>query len=523
MTGALPEVASSHQQAPAPRYTHRQILEILSGLILALFVSSLSATVVGTALPTIVGELGGQDKLAWVASATLLTTTASTPLWGKVSDLLGRKRVFQAAIVVFVVASALAGLSQNMGQLIVARALQGIGAGGLQALSQAIIADIVSPRERGRYSGYMGASFGLATVAGPLLGGFLVGADWLGGWRACFYVGVPIAIVAFAVIQKVLNLPARPKSGVSVDYLGAALITGGVTSVLLMLSLGGKEFAWNSPWTFGLGGLAVVMLVGAVWQERRAPDPIIPPRLFSQRTVVLANAASFMVGFAMFGAMIYLPLYLQIVKGESPTAAGLLTLPLVLGLLSASISSGQIIVRRGRWKLFPVIGMLLVAGGLFLFSQLAVHTPLPVAALYMLVLGLGIGLTMQVLVLAVQNTVTRTDIGIGTSTATFFRSMGGAVGVAVFGTILNNRLSDVIPGLIQQRKVPVTSGSDFGALLGSPEAVRHLPPALHQVVVDGFADSLQVVFLAGLPVALVGWVAVLFLREVPLRTSVGGD
>lgn len=519
MTTAAPK-DSARPARPAAPPDHKQIVKILTGLVLALFVSSLSATVVATALPTIVGQLGGQDKLAWVISATLLTTTASTPLWGKMSDLYGRKPLFMLSIVVFVVASALAGLSQNIEQLIAARALQGVGAGGLQALTQAIMADIVSPRERGRYSGYLGSSFGMATVAGPLIGGFLVDSG-NSGWRWCFYVGIPIAVIALVVVQRTLHLP-KSRREVKVDYWGAATLTGSVTALLLLLSLGGKEFDWMSGVTAVLACVAALLLACAVLVERRVPEPILPPRLFRQRTFVLTGIAGFFVGIAMFGALSYLPLYLQIVKGESATVSGLLTVPLIVGLLTASIGSGQLITRLGRWKVFPFVGLLLVACGLYLLSRLHVRTPLAVTGCYMVVLGLGIGMTMQVLVLAVQNTVTRQDIGVATSASSFFRSMGGAVGVAVFGAILNNRLTDLLPRLLAQRHVQVPQGGSGGlsALLGSPQELKKFPAPLLDVIREGFTESLHVVFLVGVPLAILGWIAVTLVREVPLRTHV---
>jgi EmrB/QacA subfamily drug resistance transporter len=510
--------ATATDEAPGPQFSHKQIVEILWGLLLALFVSSLSATVVATALPTIVGDLGGQDKLAWVVSATLLTTTVSTPLWGKLSDLWGRKRLFKAAIVVFVVASALAGLSQNMGQLIGARALQGVGAGGLQALTQAIMGDIVSPRERGRYSGYLGASFGLATVAGPLLGGFLVDGP---GWRWCFYVGIPVAAVALVVIERVLKLPVVRREA-KVDWAGAALITGSASALLLLLSLGGQEFAWSSTWTWALGALSVVLAALAVAVERRVAEPILPPRLFRSRTFVLTGVASLFVGVAMFGGMTYLPQYLQVVKGASPTVSGLLTLPLVAALLVASIGSGKVITRTGRWKAFPLVGLLLVALGLFLFSRLHAGTALPVTCGYMAVLGLGLGMTMQVLILAVQNTTPMRDMGIATSAASFFRSMGGSVGVAMFGAILTSRLTAALPRLLAAHHVPASGGSALSHL-GTPQAIGALPEPVRSVVREAFTIGLDRVFLVAAPLAVLGFLVVLMVKEVPLRTRAGHD
>jgi EmrB/QacA subfamily drug resistance transporter len=509
---ALPATGTDPSPPPLP---HRRILEIVWALVLCLFVSSLSATVVGTALPTIVGDLGGQDQLAWVASATLLTTTVSTPLWGKLSDLFGRKPLLFYGIGVFVVTSALAGLAQTMGQLIGARALQGIGAGGIVALSQAIMADIVAPRERGRYTGYLGASFGVATVAGPLIGGFLVDGP---GWRWCFYVGIPIAAVAAVVLQR--TLAVTPKRGeVRIDWLGATFITTSATSLLLMLSLAGIEFAWASWWTVGLSALSLLSLVAAVLVERRAVEPILPPRLFQVPTFRLAGiVASFLVGVAMFGAMIYLPQYLQVVRGKSPTESGLLTLPLVIAMLVVSFVTGRAVTRWGRWKVFPLIGLPLMGVGAFLLSRLGSDTGMVYASVAMVAFGGGLGFTMQMLILAVQNTVEQRDLGIATSSATFFRSMGGAVGVAVFGAILSSRLSTEIPRLLAERGIRPPSGS-LSDQLGTPDEIGLLPEALRSVVRDGFSSGLDSIYLMVIPLVLIGFVAVLGIRETPLRSS----
>jgi EmrB/QacA subfamily drug resistance transporter len=500
--------------APEVELTHREILVVMSGLMLGMLVAALGQTVVATALPTIVGELGGQDQLAWVVSATLLTSTASTPLWGKLSDLYGRRPLFQAAIVVFLLGSVLCGLSQTMAQLIGFRAVQGLGIGGLMALSQAIIGDIVSPRERGRYQGYIGSVFGVASVAGPLIGGFLVDGP---GWRWCFYVGVPIGIAAYAVTSRVLTMPFTRRDH-QIDYVGAALIVGGVSLLLLLLSLGGTEFEWGSAEIAGMAVGSVVLLALAVVQERRAAEPIIPPRLFRIPTFRITSLAGFIVGVAMFGAIVYLPQYLQIVKGQSPTRSGLLTIPLMIGLMAMSIGSGRMITKTGRYKVFPVVGLIVVAVGLGLFSLLGVDTPLPVAGAYMLVLGAGLGMVMQVLVLAVQNAVEHRDLGTATSAATFFRSMGGALGVAVFGALLSDRLGRYIPERLAA--AGVEAGAGRSDLLGTPDAIAALPGPVRDAVLGGFADSLSDLYTIAIPIALVGFVVVLFLPELPLRTSV---
>ncbi len=500
-----------------PELSHREILAVLSGLMLGMLVAALGQTVVATALPTIVGELGGQDQLAWVVSATLLTSTASTPLWGKISDLYGRKPLFQIAIGVFLVGSVLCGLSQSMAQLIGFRAVQGLGIGGLMALSQAVIGDIVPPRQRGRYQGYMGSVFGLASVGGPLIGGFLVDGP---GWRWCFYVGVPIGVAAFVVTSRVLPLDLTRRSH-QIDYLGAALIVGGVSALLIVLSLGGRELAWTAPGTIGLVVTSAALLGLAVLQERRAPEPIIPPRLFAIPTFRITSIVGFIVGMAMFGAIVYLPQYLQIVKGQSPTRSGLLTVPLMVGLVTMSIVSGRVISRTGRYKRFPVAGLPIIAVGLLGFSRFDVDTPLPFAALAMVVLGAGLGMVMQVLVLAAQNAVHQRDLGTATSAATFFRSMGGALGVAVFGSILSNRLAHHIPRRLRAADL-APPGGGTGDLLGTPGAIRDLPAPLRDAVLGGFADSLSDLYLIAVPIAIVGFLVVLLLPELPLRTTLTG-
>ncbi|MGK2868676.1 MAG: MDR family MFS transporter [Mycobacterium sp.] len=498
-----------------PDLTHRQILTVLVGLMLGMLVAALSQTIVATALPTIVGELGGQDQLAWVVSATLLTSTASTPIWGKLSDLYGRKIMFQSAIAIFLVSSLAAGFAQNMGQLVGFRAVMGLGVGGLMALSQAIIGDVVSPRERGRYQGYIGSVFGLSTVAGPLLGGFLV--EHL-SWRWTFWVGIPIGIAALVVTERVLKLPF-PRSRHAIDWLGALFIVAGISALLLMLSLGGKEFAWNSAWTYALTATALVMLAATIWQERRAAEPIMPPRLFANHTFVITSLAGFVVGVAMFGAIIFLPQYLQIVKGESPTASGLLTLPLMVGLLITSIGSGRLITRTGRYKIFPVVGLLVAAVGLTLMGQLSVDTSLWLAGVFMFITGAGIGMVMQVLVLATQNSVPHADLGVATSGATFFRSLGGAMGVAVFGALLTHRLRDTIPAQLKAAGVSPDQMPAGSATQGSPDQIAALPEPIHLAVTTGFAEALQTTFLAAVPFAILGFVILLFLRETPLRET----
>ena len=505
--------ADSGDPAP-PAYAHREIVEVLSALLLALLTAMISATIIGTALPTIVGGLGGQDQLPWVASASLLTMTVSTPLWGKLSDLFGRKLMFQSALVVFVGGSLMSGFTPDIGVLIAGRAIQGLGAGGMYALTQVILGDIVAPRERGRYAGYMGAVFGVATVAGPLLGGFIVDTDWL-GWRWCFFVVVPLAAVAFAVIQKVLRLPPV-KRAARIDWFGAGTVTGAATTVMLLLSLGGKEFAWNSPWTYGLGALSAVLAGLAVLAERHAAEPILPPRLFRNRTFVFGSLASVSAGMSLFAVMIYMPQYLQIAKGMTPTVSGLMSLPMVCGTFIAAIGSGRAVSVTGRWKIFPAVGLLLVAVGMALLSQLDVGSGMLIICVDLAVVGVGLGLCMQILMLAAQNAVQAADMAAATSGVSFFRSLGGAVGVAAFGAILSSRLHDEMAGLLRAAHIRIPGDN---VNLGAPESIARLPAPLPHVVQEALTRAVETVFLVGVPVALAGFLAVLALRETPLRSG----
>ena len=495
--------------------SHRQILEIVWTLLLCLFVASLSTAVVGAALPTIVGELGGQDQLGWVVSATVLTATVSAPLWGKASDLYGRKPLLQAAIALFVTASVLAGLSRSMGALIAARAGQGIGTGGIWALSQAIMADILSPRERGRYAGYFtagGASYAAATLGGPLLGGLLVDGP---GWRWCFVVGTPIAVVASVMLQRTLRLPVVRRE-VRIDWLGAACITASASTVLLLLSLAGKQFAWVSGWTALLGAASAGSLVAAVFVERRAAEPILPPRLFRSPTFCLTGLAGFFAGIALFGVAIYLPQYLQVVRGRSASMSGLLTVPLVLSMLLVSVECGRWITRRGRWKVYPLVGLGLVAVAAGLLSTLRSDTNLAALCAYMVLFGAGLGLTLQVLVLAVMNGCERRDLGIATSCAVFFRSMGGAVGVGLFGAILTSRLSSSIPALLTAHHVEPPPGS-LSSHLGTPAEIAALAEPLRSAVREGFTLGLARAYLIVVPLVLLGLLALVGVKEAPDR------
>ena len=518
MSSGRPGGVAAEDVAPASGgLSHREILVVFSGLMLAMLLAALDQTIVGTALPTIVADLHGLNHLSWVVTAYLLTATTSALLYGKISDLYGRKTIFQAAIVIFLVGSGLSGLSRNMTQLIVFRAVQGLGAGGLMVLAMTIIGDIVSPRERGRYQGYFGAVFGLATVGGPLLGGFIV--DNL-TWRWVFYVNLPVGVVALAVIGIVLRDTVAHHRH-RVDYLGAALVTAGVSALLLVSVWGGQQYAWGSPEIIGTAIAGVVLITAFLLVERSAAEPILPLHLFRNRVFVMSNGTGFVVGLAMFGAVIYLPIYLQLVRGVSPSISGLELLPLVAGLFAASIGSGQIITRVGRYKVFPVVGTVVIALGLWLLSFLRSGTTLPVASAYMVVLGLGLGAVMQVLVLAVQNAVAHEDLGTATAASTFLRSMGGTFGTSIFGAILTSRLAYNLPRLLPPGTPTRAIGS--GAASVSPADLRLLPAPIRDAVVEAFVRSLHVVFLVGVPIAVVGFVLSLFLPEIHLRRTVRGE
>ncbi len=515
--GGIPAAQSTAAPAgEAGSMSHREILEAMSGLLLALFVAMLSSTVVSNALPRIVADLHGtQSGYTWVVVATLLTMTASTPVWGKLSDLFSKKLLVQMALVIFSVGSAAAGVAPNMGSLIAARALQGLGVGGLTALVQVVIASIVTPRERGRYSGYIGAVFALATVSGPLVGGVIVDTPGL-GWRWCFFVGLPVAVAAFALLQKTLHVTTVRREA-HIDYLGAILIAGGVSVLLVWVSLAGTNFAWGSLTTVWLVGLGVAMLVVAAIVEVRAVEPIIPLRLFRDRTTSLATFASVLIGVAMFGSTVYLSQYFQLAHGMSPTRAGLMSVCMVGGLLVSSIGTGRIITRTGRWKRYLVSGMVLVIVGLSLLSTIGADTNLLRVGIFMAVLGLGLGATMQNLVLAVQNNTAQKDMGAASSVVAFFRSMGGSIGVSALGAVLSHQVSaHVIAGLTRIGIDPRAAGQSKGAVPNLAE----LPAPVRAVFESAFGDATGRIFLVAVPFAAVALIAVLFIHEVPLRTTI---
>jgi EmrB/QacA subfamily drug resistance transporter len=500
---------------PGGSLTHRQILVVFSGLMLGMFLAALDQTIVGTALPTIVNSLHGLNHMSWVVTAYLLTSTISTPLYGKLSDQFGRKGLFQAAIVIFLVGSVLAGVSQNMTQLIAFRGVQGLGAGGLMAMAMTIIADVVSPRDRGRYQGYFGATFALSAVAGPLLGG--VFTDSL-SWRWIFYINIPIGIVALVVTSAVLKLPFRRQSH-RIDYLGAGLMLVGVTAALLVTVWGGTQYRWGSPTIVGLSVVAVSFLVGFALWERRAAEPILPPDLFHLGIFRVASCVSFLLAMIMFGAIIYLPLYLQLVDGVSAMVSGLLMIPLMIGLLASSILSGQLVTRTGRYKVFPVIGAALVTLGMWLLSQLGLGTSHLTMSLYVIVLGAGMGMTMQIQVLATQNAVPASHIGTATAAVTFFRSLGGAFGTSLFGAVFIAGLSHWIPVLVPGAAAKSIHVS--GQFSMSPAQLHAYPTPVQHGILESFVRSLHSVFLLGVPLAVAMLVLTLLLKEVRLRTSSG--
>jgi EmrB/QacA subfamily drug resistance transporter len=497
-------------QAPA-RMTHREILEALSGILLGIFVSMLATSVVSSSLPRIISDLhGSQSSFTWVVVATLLTTTVSTPIWGKLADLVDRKNLIQLALVITVLSSAAAGLSHNVEMLIAMRAFQGIGAGGLTALGTVLIADIISPRERGKYMGLMGVVMGVAMIGGPLLGGVLTDGP---GWRWNFFVGLPFAVAAIIVLQRTLHLPVLRRRSVTIDYAGALLISAGVTTLLLWVTFAGSKFDWVSWQTAVMVIGALALLTFAVWVESRAAEPIIPLRLFSNRTVVLALVASIAVGVALFGTSVFLSQYMQVARGKTPTISGLLMIPMILGQLISSTISGRIVSRTGRYRTLMIAGATTLTIGLGLMGTIRYDTSFVLVGVYMFVLGVGAGALMQNLVLAAQNTLEIQDVGSGTATVAFFRTLGGAVGVSALGAVLGSRVTTLMGAGLTR------IGIDVSALSGGTDAipdVSTLPGPIRTVVEASYGQSVADLFLVAVPIALVALVAVLFLKEVPL-------
>jgi EmrB/QacA subfamily drug resistance transporter len=504
-----------------PRLTHRQILLLMSGLMAGMLLAALDQTIVGTALPTIVGKLGGIEHYSWVVTAYLLASTASTPLYGKISDLYGRRPVFLFAIGTFLVGSLLAGMSQNMLSLVAFRGIQGLGAGGLMTLAFTIISDAVSPRERGRYQGLFGAVFGLSSVAGPLAGGYFAEHDW----RWIFYINLPVGVVALILCNHVLRLLPHEKRDHKIDWLGAFFLVSGVSSLLLALSWGGNKYPWGSSTIIGLLILGAALSAVFLFVEARADEPILPLRLFRRPTFSIANAAGFILGFGMFGSIIYVPLYLQIVKGATPTSSGLLMLPMMVGIIFTSIVSGQLISKLGRYKWFPVAGTAVMAAGMALFVRLGVDTAMWETFIPMVVIGVGLGLAMQPLILAVQNSLELRDMGAGTSAATFFRSLGGSFGVAALGAIMTNRLTvelqpRVATAILQlpaavREKMSAAGAGSFS--INDPKAIRALPEMVRRAVEEGFVAALHPLFLVAAAVTLLAVVLSVMLPDRELK------
>ncbi|MFE6177821.1 MFS transporter [Streptomyces sp. NPDC056464] len=492
--------------------SHRQIMEALTGLLLGMFVAILSSTIVSNALPDIIKDLGGgQSAYTWVVTASLLAMTASTPLWGKLADLFSKKLLIQLALVIFVAGSALAGLSQNSGMLIAFRAVQGIGMGGLSSLAQIILAAMISPRERGRYNGYLGATFATAMVGGPLIGGVITDTDWL-GWRWCFYVGVPFAVVALIVLQRTLHLPVVRRK-VRVDWSGAFFITAAVCLLLVWVTFAGDKYDWLSWQTGAMTGGALALLLIFILVESRASEPIIPLRLFRNRTITLASLASLFVGIAMFAGTIFFSQYFQLARNESPTMSGVLTIPMIVGLFISSTVSGQVITRTGRWKAWLLAGGVLVTAGLGLLGTIRYDTEYWHVAIFMALLGLGVGMMMQNLVLATQNQVAPSDLGVASSVVNFFRSLGGAMGVSALGAVLSHRITHYAEEGLTKLGVQGSSGH------GEIPDLDALPGPVRTVIESAYGHGVADVFLYAAPIAFLALLFALFIKEVPLKTK----
>ncbi|AVV41516.1 MFS transporter [Streptomyces sp. P3] len=508
----------THGSAADAPMTHRQIMEALSGLLLGMFVAILSSTIVSNALPEIIGDLGGgQSAYTWVVTATLLSMTATTPLWGKLADLYSKKALVQIALVIYVLGSAAAGLSQNPGMLIACRVVQGVGVGGLSALAQIVMAAMISPRERGRYSGYLGATFAVATVGGPLLGGVITDTSWL-GWRWCFYVGVPFAVIALVVLQKTLHLPVV-KRDVKVDWAGAFFISAAVSLLLVWVTFAGDKYDWLSWQTYTMIAGSVLLALLFVLVETRATEPIIPLRLFRNRTITLSSIASMFVGVAMFSGTVFFAQYFQLARDESPTMSGIMTIPMIGGLFVSSTVSGQLITRTGKWKAWLVSGGVLITAGLGLLSTIRYDTDYWKTAVFMALLGLGIGMMMQNLVLSTQNQVDPSDLGSASSTVTFFRSLGGAIGVSALGAVMANRITDYAEDGIADldpKYAALASGSGSSSQI--PDMDK-LPVPLRTVMESAYGHGIADVFLIASVLALLAFLITLFIKEVPLRTK----
>ena len=520
----------SQKNDEAPKsLTHKEIIFVLSGLMVGLLLAALDQTIVSTALKSIVEDFDGLAHYTWVVTAYLLTSTASTPLYGKISDLYGRRPVFQFAIITFLIGSFAAGAATSMEQLIAFRAIQGLGAGGLMSLTFVIIGDIISPRERGKYQGYFGGVWGLSSVAGPLLGGYFSDhAQILGvtGWRWIFYINLPFGIAALIITSISLHIP-KVKREHSIDYLGALLLVSGVSSLLLGLSVYGPQDGWQNSKTLLTIAAAIVLMLLFIFQESRAKEPIIPLTLFKNHTFSVTSVMAFIIGAGMFGAIIMLPLYFQIVKGDSATSAGLKLIPFMIGIVTFSIVSGKLITKHGHYKRFPIMGLSLMTVGLFMLSTLTQTTPFWQLAIYAVLIGAGLGLSMQTIVIALQNSVEFRDMGVATSANTFFRSIGATMGVALFGTVYASRLAHNLPIEIEKLRASNPAAlagatpEKFEALKDNTAVLQTFTPELQAGIINAFVNSFHVVFLASVPITIIGFFIAFMLRETPLRTGVG--
>ncbi len=513
-----PSATTSATPSVAPAMTHAQIMKALSGLMLGMFVAILSSTIVSNALPQIISDLGGtQSSYTWVVTAALLSMTAATPLWGKLSDLFSKKLLVQISLVIYVLGSVVAGMSQNTGTLIACRVVQGIGVGGLSALAQIVMAAMISPRERGRYSGYLGAVFAVATVGGPLLGGVITDTEWL-GWRWCFYVGVPFAIIALIVLQKTLRLPVVRRE-VKVDWLGAFLISGAVSALLIWVTQAGDTYPWISWQTWAMTGGAVTLGLLFVLVESRASEPIIPLRLFRNKTITLASAASLFVGIAMFSSTVFFSQFFQLARNESPTMSGVLTIPMIGGLFVSSTVSGQVITKTGKWKAWLIIGGVLLTAGLGMLGTLRYDTPYWHIAVYMALTGLGLGMMMQNLVLATQNQVAPEDLGAASSVVTFFRSLGGAVGVSALGALMAHQVTGYVKDGLAELGPKAAALGHGGTGGGAIPDLDKLPAPVRTVIESAYGHGVGDVFLYAAPTALLALLLCLFIEEVALKSK----
>ncbi len=513
--------------ASAKEHSHKEIMIILGGLMTGMLLAALDQTIVSTALKNIVEEFNGLDHYTWVVTAYLLTSTASTPLYGKISDIYGRRVVFQFAIVTFLLGSFLAGASQNMTQLIATRALQGLGAGGLMALTFVIIGDIVPPRERGKYQGYFGAVWGLSSVAGPLLGGFfsdhhtILGVT---GWRWIFYINLPIGIASLIITSAVLHIP-KVKREHSIDYLGAVLMVVSVCLILLSVSIYGPRNGWGDSRTIGYLVVGIALAAVFLMWETKAKEPILPLHLFKNHTFSLTSLLGGVIGAGMFGAIVMLPLYFQVVKGYSATSAGLKLIPLMLGIVSTSIVSGKMISKHGHYKRFPIMGTAIMTVGILLMTRLQIDTPYWQISIYAIMVGAGLGLSMQTVVIALQNAVDFKDMGVATSSNTFFRSLGSVFGTAIFGSILTNRVGHYMAsgfadlGKTNPSALAGFDKSQLETLTTNTAILKTFPPVIKNTALEAFVNSFHVVFYAAAPVTLLGFLLALMLRETPLRTT----